>query len=210
MSEKHGLYPAQARVLVDALKTMDYDFGSLTEFESELFEDAGVEPPDGWVVLDEPRLATLSTPDGHKVALVLFPDLPEGEDRPSKNLVRKLEKLMAGAREDHDLVLAVSPWGMWPEKDYLNETEAGPDILLGAGPGMEVQGTFMARDRVFWVRAYSKGKSINRIDLMAWPDKADRTWTPDDDTIRAEFGTLRDTVPEDPEVLDILSGTPGQ
>lgn len=205
---RDGLHPAQADVLVRALEAMNYDFGCLTEFEAELIEDAGFAPPEGWVVLDRGRIVSLDTADGHRVAVVLFPELDKNATAPPKALARTVDNLIQEAREGHDLVVAVSPWGMWAEKSYLQTTKAGPDILLGAGMGMEIQGALTADARVLWVRAYGKGRSVNRVDLLAWPEADGWTWTMDK-TIRAEFGTLRETVPEDPEVLRILSGTPG-
>ena len=210
MSAESVLYDDQATALVRALGTMDYDFGCLTDFEAEFFEDMGLAPPPGWVVLDSAQTVSLDTADGHRVALVLFPPLPKDAQAPPKNLARSLENRMEEAREDHELVVALSPWGYWAEQAYLESTKAGPDILLGAGMGLEIQGKLMAGGRVLWVRAFGKGKSVNRMDLYAWPDR-DGSWAwTEDETIRAQFGTLRETVPEDPEVLRILSGTLGE
>ncbi len=177
------LYPEQAKALAKAFDFMRYDFGCLTEFEAGFLEDAEVAPPSGWVVLDQARIVSLDTGEGHSVGLVLFPVLPDNSQSAPKDMVRKVERLIKEAREEYDLVVGISPWGLWAEKAWLDATDAGPDILLGAGMGMELQGTLKADGNTLWVRALAKGKSVNRVDLLAWPDRTGRPWGDDGEAV---------------------------
>lgn len=102
-------------------------------------------------------------------------------------------------------MIGMTDWG-WPaERDYLEaRPRAVPDILLGSGPGMGINGRIEADGKCLWARPYDKGRTINRIRVMAWPERTkDFTWQ-EPESVRCFSVGLGDMYEENPDVSAIL------
>jgi hypothetical protein len=56
-----------------------------------------------------------------------------------------------------------------------------------------------------WVRAYTQGKAVSRIDILAWPEHANPNfkWT-DQQNIRMTLVGLTDQFQDDPHMLPLM------
>jgi hypothetical protein len=184
---------------------MDYDLGLLTGFELKEFEENGLTPPDRWVHPNEVRFMRLDR-GGVAVGVLLFPEIPSDAKTPQQRVLKEIEDILRQQRGKVDLLVGLSPWGLWVEKAYLESGSDTPDILLGSGPGVEVPGSIMASGRTFWTRPYAKGKSVTRMDILDLPrGKASFAWA-ENGNIRIESPALTDSYIEDIDVLSALVG----
>ena len=165
-------------VLVAAYETLGYDAGQLTAVESARLSKAGVRPPRNWLPADTLRVQGLPLPGGGAVAVLLLPELspPAAEEELLARAAKAVDKAVREAQRTARLVIAVSPWGMAAEQTFLERQErakaALPDILLGAGPGPGFAGRIAAGGRTLWLRAAGRGRAVNRVDVLAWPERA--------------------------------------
>ncbi len=184
---------------------MGYDLGLLTGFELKEFKENGLTPPDHWVHPDEVRFMRLDR-DGVAVGVLLFPEMPAEAKTPPQRVLKEIENILRQQRGKVDLLVGLSPWGLWVEKTYLESGADTPDILFGSGPGVEVPGSIIAGGRTFWTRPYAKGKSVTRIDILDLPrGKASFAWA-ENGNIRIESPALTDSYIEDIDVLSALVG----
>lgn len=193
------------KALGSAYAMMKYDLGVLTGFEFKEFGENGLTPPLPWKHPGEVEFVRFDR-EGVSIGIILFPEVPTNTKTPPDRVVKAIETLLAEYRGKVDLLVGLSPWGLWLEKAYLESGTQPPDILLGSGPGVEVPGSFMANGKTFWSRPYAKGKSVTRIDLLALPrGDVNFTWT-ENDNIRFESPALTDSYIEDINVLSAITG----
>lgn len=207
------LEPERAQALVDVLDGLHYDAGLLTSAEAEKLRQTGVPAPQGWSAPQHPERRDLRLSDGHVVALLLLPDLPEKLQAAPEALGQAAGRLCRKALAEADLVIALSPWGFMPERSWVDSLHGtGPDILLGSGPGMGLEEMLLAQDRTIWSRASAKGKSVSRLDLFAWPARQPAfAWGKDvSGNIRTQCKALDNDIPEDPTVLTRLAHVAGE
>ncbi|MGE4293409.1 MAG: hypothetical protein AB7E32_14510 [Desulfovibrio sp.] len=184
---------------------LGYDLGLLTEFEFKEFGDNGLTPPEHWVHPNEVQFMRL---DRGKVGIgvILFPEIPPDAKTPPARVLADISRILRKERGKVDLLVGMSPWGLWVEKAYLESGADSPDLLLGSGPGVEVPGSIMAEGRTFWTRPSAKGKTVTRIDVLALPrGRASFAWA-ENGNIRFESPALTDRYIEDIDVLSALVG----
>ena len=73
------------------------------------------------------------------------------------------------------LVIGLSGWGLAGEDAFMAAHPGSLDVLLGSGPNAGQAGRASDDGKTLWSRSYIKGKTINRLDLLALPGAA---WAP--------------------------------
>ncbi|MDD4730509.1 MAG: hypothetical protein PHX58_01105 [Desulfovibrio sp.] len=184
---------------------LHYDLGLLTGFELKEFGENGLTPPDVWVHPGKAEYVALEK-EGVDLGIILLPELPSGTQTPPPDLLRDIDALLQHHRGQVDLLIALSPWGLWLEKAYLESGADTPDIMLGSGPGVEVPGVILANGKTFWLRPPAKGKTVARIDILQLPrGEKGFTWT-ENGNIQFETPALTDSYIEDTNILSVLMG----
>jgi hypothetical protein len=158
-----------------AFVSMDYDVGFLSDRERKAFAARDLSLPKGWFTHDAPSIYRISLPEGKIAALVFVPALPQHADTVGIDMKKKVANLFSQARTQANIVIAVSDWGIKPERDYLAGigNDPCPDIFLGSGRGGGIVGQVLADGRVYYVRPYEKGKAVTCISVLSWPAKND-------------------------------------
>jgi hypothetical protein len=139
------------------------------------------------------------------VGVLVLPPLAPGQEGPPPALTTAMGAMARELRGRCGLVVAISPWGYLAENAYLAR-DAAPDmdVLLGAGPG---PGTAQsaAKGKVLWVRSYTRGKTVQTVELRAFPG-VDRDFTWSLSVYDFDNKALDDSRPSDPEVNARLTG----
>ncbi len=200
--------PAPPLVTLEALReaytSFDYDLGLLTKEETAFFNTAKLSAPKGFVDTDELGYHEFKVTNG-VVGVVIFPGL-KGAKVPSKKMTAAVARMCKKKLKQTDLLIGLSTWGYWGEQAYLKaEPNIAVDILLGSGPGVELSGAIMSKGRIWWNRAYGRGKFIIRIDVKKWPTRDGSHQWIDNDNIRAESIVLTDGYEEDKHTLSIIA-----
>jgi len=162
--------------LVKAFELLRYDAVCLAPEEAEALKSQNIAIPPNWVVLgDAPQSQTLDV-GGKKIGVLYFP-MPEkiGETPPEK-LMTKVSRAARKLREQSDLVIGVSPWGLNSEETFTKLKKSAVDILLGAGPGSGIFAKAEPYGETLWTRAYPKGKAINELELQVFPSGDKFLW----------------------------------
>ncbi|MGE4551819.1 MAG: hypothetical protein AB7D57_01835 [Desulfovibrionaceae bacterium] len=208
------LEPARAQALAEVLDGLHYDAGLLTADEDRQLRAAGVEPPKGWTAPKRPERHDVRLADGHLVAVILLPELSARQESVPEDMGRAAGTLCREARDEADLVVALSTWGLMPERAWVDSLHGdGPDILLGSGPGMELEGVPLSDDRTLWARPSAKGKFVSRLDLDVWPSRAEGfAWNKDTKhgNVHPLFRALNNDILDDPKVQARLAGVSGE
>lgn len=190
--------------MAKAFDMLRHDLVFVTPYERQVLAQAGVTPRPSWV--GGPRLEKqiLLTPTGSKVAVLLLPPVPSGAQSLPQNLVHQVENAVQGLRGSVQLIIAMSPWGYRHEQDLLKAQGPLPDILFGSGPGIGIVGTLAAGQRSAWVRSFTQGKSVIRIEVFSWPERSSTfKWT-EGQNIRMTLFGLTDQYQEDPGMLTLM------
>lgn len=181
---------------------MKYDVALLADEEKRMLARVGVTPPEAWKTASESAFRVVETPNG-TVGFLSFPPLAEGTDMPNDALVDEVTRAVAKVKPTVDLLVGISPWGAYGEKDYLaRQPDQVPHILLGGGRGMSFVKRFSSGGRVLWSRPYPRGKTITRITLNSWPTGDDFKWSAEVVSVGAEL--LNDQVYDNPHVRGIF------
>lgn len=189
-------------VLREAYASLKYDLGIASKDEVAAFKEAKVALPAGFQSTG-PLGEKNFTINGKHVCFLIFPEIGSAKEAPEQ-LMATIEATVRKKRAEADLIVGLSPWGYWAEQAYLKASPRhAVDILLGSGPGVEIPGAAMADGRVWWVRAYGRGKYVLRIDVEKWPSKDDHVWS-QNGNIRTEPVVLTDGYVEDIDMLSIV------
>ncbi len=168
--------PAKLPAVAKAHERLGYDVFVLTPDEVKVLAANKAAPPKDAVVLDQSPSTRIMTIGGKSVGIVLFP-MPRDISAPVSNkLMEATTKAAEALRDKVALVVGVSPWGAIDEEAFINTHPGVVDVLLGSGGGSGFASRTSKNGRTLWTRAYIKGKTINRLDLLAWPDTKDFTW----------------------------------
>lgn len=193
------------KALLRSYALLGYDLGLLGGFELKEFSNNGLTPPDGWRHPSRAEFVRLDR-GGVRIGVILFPELPAGTPAAPGRVVSDIEAILKAQRGKVDVLIGLSPWGLWIEKAYLESGADTPDLLLGSGPGIEVPGNILAKGKTFWIRPYAKGKTVSRIDLLDLPrGRTDFVWA-ENGNIRFESPALTDSYIEDMDVLSAIVG----
>lgn len=180
------------------------DLVFVTPYERAVMAKAGMPPRPSWHGSDRLEQHLLGADAAHRIGVILLPPLPESAAL-SRTLAQQVEDAVRSLRTRTKLVVAMSPWGYAHEQELLKMTGQPPDILLGTGPGIGLIGTIAAGGRCLWIRAYTQGKSVSRVDILSWPDYANPNfkWT-EPQNIRMTLVGLTDHFQEDPQMLSLM------
>ena len=191
--------------LAKSFDLMKYDIGLLAKDEAAALNDAGV-VAESWqkTAIDAP-FTVVQSKNGNKIGFMRFPSLPNGEDIPSADLIRKITKAVKKERDNVRLLVALSDWGWVGEREYLAQnSDFVPDFLFGSGRGSGVNGRLEADERCIWVRPYDKGRTVSEIQVYAWPDRSASFSWEEPDNIRTLSTGLGDQYQDNPDVSAIL------
>ena len=188
--------PEKIPAIAKAQAQIGYDAAAITPDEVRLLADKKTAPPAGFTVLDQtPQTRTL-TVAGKSVGLLFFP-MPKDLSAPVPDkLMETVAKTAADLRGKVALVIGVSPWGALDEEAFVNSRPGAVDVLLGSGGGSGFAARTPANGKTLWTRAYIKGKTVNRLDLLALPGAPGFAWKPGD-TFEAQVVPLDGAYPQD-------------
>jgi len=197
--------------MVRALELMDYSAGVLAGSEHALLAAKNIAAPTGWTVLrTSPEYKLIRT--GRKtIGILMFPEEAALKDgRLDATHLKAISSMAAKLRTDRvDLLIGISPWGQRAEQTFLSSTPPVVDLLLGSGPGSGLTGRVMQEGRTMWVRPYSKGKALNRIEIRELPTR-DKAWKwITGKNIVCSLGLLDSGVRPDPTITNILASGSG-
>lgn len=191
--------------LAKALDLIKYDVGFLAEGEASGLSGIDVPFDETRKTASQAPVTAIATQEGDEIRFIRFPSLPKGQREPSRDMIDKLSRMISAQREKSRLVVALSDWEWIGEREYLAQNpEVVPDILLGSGLGSGVNGRVEAKGRCLWVRPYDKGRTIGRIELMAWPDHTRSFKWLLSENVRCFSVGLGDKYEDDPDVSAIL------
>lgn len=181
------------------------DLVFVSPYERAVMAKAGLHPHRSWRGSEHLEQHLLGPDAEHRVGVLLLPPLPEGATSLPPGLVRQVEDAVRSLRTRTRLVVAMSPWGYLREQELLGAPGPLPDLLLGTGLGIGLAGNIEAKGKTLWVRAFAQGKSISRIDILAWPEHANTTfkWT-EAQNIRMTLFGLTDQYMEDSHMLSLM------
>lgn len=168
--------PAKLPAVAKAHERLGYDVFALTPDEVKVLAANKAATPAGAVVLDASPQTKLLTVGGKTVGVVYFP-MPKDVSAPVPDkLMEATAKAAADLRAKAALVVGVSPWGAIDEEAFINTRSGAVDVLLGSGGGSGFASRTSKDSKTLWTRAYIKGKTINRLDLLALPGGGGFTW----------------------------------
>jgi hypothetical protein len=188
--------PEKIPAIARAQDRIGYDAGSLSPGEAKLLAAKKAIPPAAFTLLDGTPQTKVVSVAGKAVGLVFFP-MPRDESAPVPDkLMDAVAKAAGDLRGKTALVVGVSPWGALDEEAFVNSRPGVVDVLLGSGGGSGFGARTPKGGKTLWTRAYIKGKTVNRLDLMALPGAPDFTWKPGD-TFVAQVVPLDQAYPQD-------------
>lgn len=190
--------------MAKAFDKLHHDLLFVTPYERQVLAKAGIPPRSSWVGSERLEKHLLYAGAGTKVAVLVLPPLPRGAQSIPQNLIHQLENAVHSLRGTVNLIIAMSPWGYRHEQELLKAQGSLPDILLGSGPGIGLVGTLAAGQNTAWIRSFSQGKSVIRIEVLAWPERTSTfKWT-EGKNIRMTLFGLTDQYQENPEMLTLM------
>lgn len=195
-------HPVAVENLKRAFDLLDYDFLLLSPADRTVLENTNVAPAPNWrLPSDAPGLIVREVAGG-RLAFVLFPDSGRADPAAEEELVRYARALRDKGM--YNLIIGVSTWGSQREQRFLENREPVFDIVFGSGPGPGYAGLYLQNDRVLWVRAFTKGKSVMSVALPALPPAGEKVvWAPET-TVKTMSAPLGDGMPSDPEIQAIF------
>lgn len=195
---ENGISPDTVARLTQAYERLNYDLFLLAPSDALALERTGVKASKDWQgPLEKPRVVTRGV-QGGSLAFVLFPDTGRADTAMEAELVELARSLRAEGR--HNLIVGVSTWGSPRENDFILNREPVFDIILGSGEGPGYAGIYLQDNRVLWVRAFTRGKSVHTVTIPALPAPGVKAvWDPEV-TVTTLAVPLGDGVAADPEI----------
>jgi hypothetical protein len=154
---------------------MDPDLVHVTPEENRWLDFKGAKLPQNTVVAGEKPASMTFVRGGKTIGVVVFPALPRGAEKAPPAMEQAVAAAAEALRQTTDLVVGMSSWGEKAEAHFLVAQDHVLHMLLGSGPGKGLLGRLTNDDKSLWVRAYSRGIAINRIDVLKWPS-GDTDW----------------------------------
>ncbi|MHC1711454.1 MAG: hypothetical protein AB9872_04800 [Solidesulfovibrio sp.] len=191
--------PAMSR----ALSMLGYDAAALNLDEAEYLQSAQAPLPAHFTVLGQNPETSIVHAGEMPIGIVFFPTSPNPKEPVPADLLDATAKAAASLRGKVKLVVGLSGWGMSDEEGFLNAHPEALDVLLGSGPNAGAAGRPSATGKTLWSRSYIKGKTINRLDILALPGATDFAWKPEK-TFKAEVVSLDDLFPADPDIQKLF------
>ena len=180
-----------------------YDAGAILPSEAAYLQSADAPIPVGFTVLgDKPATAVLDK-GGVKVGIVFFP-APADLTKPTPSAVGEaVAEAARKLRPSAALVIGVSGIGMIDEEAFLAAHPGVLDVLLGSGLNAGTAGRPGPGGKTLFARAYTRGKTVNRLDLYQLPGGPDFAWKPNEN-FKAEVVNLDEAYPADPEIKKLF------
>lgn len=158
--------------LSKAYSRLAYDFGLLTPAEAAHLRALNIPLPSNWIVQSSRLETVLRTKGAITLGIVILPALAkETQVNPPEELRKEISAAAERLRDKADLVVALSTWGVLAEQNLLETSPPRFDVFLGTGQGIGITGRLMNEDALFWMRAYDKGKALQRIDVLSLSKK---------------------------------------
>lgn len=195
--------PKHMTAMSQAMTMLGYDAGALTPDEAAYLKSADAPLPAGFTVLGPQPTTTIVQSGGLPVGIVLFPVSPNPKNPVPAELAEATDKAAKSLRNKAKLVIGVSGWGMGDEQAFLDTHPDSLDLLLGSGPNAGTAGRTSASGKTLWSRAYIKGKTINRLDIMTLPGAPDFVWKSGTD-FKADVISLDEQYPADPTIQQMF------
>lgn len=191
--------------MAKAYELLHYNVGFLPEKEAQALKQAGVEPDASRKTSKDSSFAVATIRNGDKIGFLRLPSLRPGQDTPSPELIKKISTSIKEKRKEVQLLVALSDWGSFGEREYLaQKPEAVPDFLFGSGAGSGVNGRILADGRCVWVRPYDKGRTVSEVQVYAWPDRSKPVVWKEPDNLRCISIGLGDQYEDNEEIANIL------
>ena len=160
----------RVKPLIRGYELLAYDLGVLGTSEASALPLLAKDQPQTWLRADShPHIHPMTTAMGSVMAVV-FPTLqPDGT--PSESMLSELVTTLTDLRHSHPkaLLVGISSWGREHERRFLDDHEGRCDILLGSGPGPGLTSVFSSHAKTLWTRAYTKGRTVNKIEIREFP-----------------------------------------
>lgn len=168
--------PDMIPAVAKAHERLGYDAMVLSPAEVKLLADKNVAPPKDAVLLGHEPTTRIIRRRGSTIGLVFFP-MPKDASAPVPDrLMDVTAKAAKDLRNKADLIIGISPWGAFDEEAFINTRHDAVDVLLGSGGGSGFPARASKDGKTLWTRAYIKGKTVNRLDLLALPSKTDNVF----------------------------------
>ncbi len=195
--------PKVVPAIAKAYGLMGYDAGALLPAEADFLKDTGAAAPPRFTVLGTAPKTEIIQAGGQSLGIVFFPPAPNPKEAVPPALGDQVVRAAQALRGKAGLVVGISSWGMVDEEAFVNAHSGALDILLGSGPGSGTAGRASKDGKTLWSRAYIKGKTINRLDLLALPGGTNFTWKAGGN-FKAEVVSLDEHYPADPEIQKLF------
>lgn len=194
------------KALAQAYADLNVDLGLLLPGEAEAMRRAGAGLPRQWLMVSAVTQAERPLPGGGAVGFVLFPPLAPGETEAPKGLIERIGQAVEALRKKDKLVVGISPWGYFIEQIYLRSPTPLPDVLFGSGPGPGFKSIIDDSGKCCWIRSYSQGKALNRLDILSWPGRGtDFRWQ-DNVNLKTLNVGLTEQLQDDPAIGALFQG----
>ena len=195
--------PHRLPAISQALSRIGYDAGALLPDEAAYLKNADAPIPAGFDVLEKKPRTKVLTVAGVPVGIVFFPPPPDLTKPAPPAIGDAVAQAAKALRPSVRLVIGLSGLGMPDEEAFLAAHPDALDVLLGSGISAGTAGRVGPQGKTLWARAYTRGKTVNRVDLLALPDGADFAWTPNGN-FKAEVINLDEAYPADPEIKKLF------
>lgn len=197
----------QTAALSKVYSLLAYDIGLLTLAEAAHLRTLNVPPPTNWVVQSSQIETVLRSKGSITLGIVILPALAkEAQVNPPEALRKEIAAAANRLREKADLVVALSPWGIRAEQNLLETSPPSFDLLLGTGQGIGNTGRLMNKDALLWMRAYDKGKALQRVDIFTLPEKGASSFAwQQGKSISWTTIPLSEKIYSDPGILEIFN-----
>ena len=192
--------------MAKAFDQLRHDLVFVTPAERTVLAKAGVQPRSYWKGSGRLEQHILHSEGGPKIGVILLPPVAYSAPAVPESFIHQMEIAVRKLRATTKLVVVMSPWGYTKEQELLTRADKGalPDILLGSGPGIGLVGTLAAEGKTAWIRSFTEGKSVLRVQVLAWPEhNSTFKWT-EEKNIRMSLFGLTEQYQENPELLTLM------
>lgn len=186
-----------------ALTRIGYDAGALLPDEAAFLASADAPIPAGFTVLGPAPQTKVVKVAGTTVGIVFFPPPPDLTKSAPPAIGEAVAKAASELRPSVRLVIGLSGLGMPDEEAFLAAHPDALDVLLGSGISAGTAARVAPQGKTLWSRAYTRGKTVNRLDLLALPEGAAFAWTPGGN-FKADVVNLDEAYPADPEIKKLF------
>lgn len=152
------------KLLFNIFKLLSYDFGLLSQKEKFFLEEKKLKIPASWKIQTNSINFYILK---HKLIIISLPALGSKDKLAVKKVYLELKDLLTKLSLKYPkLPIALfSTWGEYWEKYFLNTFNPPVDLFFGSNSGKG--GIFLLnQNKTLWIRPYSKGKTINKIEII--------------------------------------------